>query len=259
MKFICPRCQSKLNLPEERVPAAGAWARCPKCQERFFLKVKAAEPAPPGPAAGRPHPAGRTAEEQKLLDRQRAKMGRPQAETSLEGPAGLGEVVVFPTPAPNYRLYGLAAALAVGGLLGFLAQAFRSAGGSAGPEPVRAAPPLSYEDRGLVTDLNALRRDFSRRSGLSRNVNYGGREARVYKYCMSQLAPRACDGEFSILKLRSSNTREGFRAVGVCLDNEDETAPELEINWRGRVAMAGVAGARPLEIPLASAGAGEAP
>jgi hypothetical protein len=140
-----------------------------------------------------------------------------------------------------------------------LVQAFRSAGGSAGPEPVRAAPPLSYEDRGLVTDLNALRRDFSRRSGLSRNVNYGGREARVYKYCMSQLAPQACDGEFASLRLRSSNTWEGFRAVGVCLD-EGETAPELEINWRGGLVTARVAGARhPLEIPLAAAGAGEAP
>ena len=261
MKFVCPRCQSKLNIPAERVPAAGAWARCPKCHERFFLKVKAAEPVPSAPEAGRVRPAGRTAAEQKLLDRQRAKMGRPQAETSLEGPAGLWEVVVFPAAAPDYRLYGLVAALAVGGLLGFLIHAFRSAGGGSGGPAAVPAPRLSYEDRGLTTDLNAMRRDFRRRSGLSRNVSYGGREARVFKYCMSQLAPGACAGEFSSLRLRSTNTLEGFRAVGVCLD-EDETAPELEINWQGGLVVARVAGARrPLEIPLspAPAGAGEAP
>ncbi|MDR3037758.1 MAG: zinc-ribbon domain-containing protein, partial [Candidatus Adiutrix sp.] len=38
MKFVCPKCQAKLAIPPERVPAAGAWARCPKCRERFFIK-----------------------------------------------------------------------------------------------------------------------------------------------------------------------------------------------------------------------------
>jgi predicted Zn finger-like uncharacterized protein len=269
MKFVCPRCQAKLNIPAERVPAAGAWARCPKCQDRFFLNVRGADqareggPAPPAPAspAGRLRSAaGRTAEEQRLLDRQRAKLGRPKAETSLEGPAGVFEVVVFPTHAPDYRLYGLAAALVVGGFLGLLLHAFQSAGARPDEAVDDLGPPVvNYEDGGLAADLSALRRDFSRRSGLSRNIDYRGREVRVFKYLMAQLAPRACDGEFSSLRLWSFDTGQGFKAVGACLAR-GETSPELEINWQGEVVLASLAGGRRhLEISPASAGAGEAP
>jgi len=254
MKFVCPRCRAGLSIPEERVPAAGAWARCPKCQERFFLKVRGAlDPlaAETGPA-GRLRPGGRTAGEQRLLDRQRARMGR--AETSLEGPDGLGEVTVFPAPAPNYGLYGLAAALAVGGFLGFLAHAFRSAGDwTERPEPT-APPTASYEERGLAADLAAMRRDFRRRPGLRRNIGYSGREARVFKYLMAQLAPEACGGEFFSLRLWSPDTRQGFKAIGACL-NEGQTAPELEVKWMGEAVQAGLAGRGRLEISLSQGSA----
>lgn len=258
MKFVCPRCKAGLEIPKERVPAAGAWARCPKCQERFFLKVRAADP--PGLAPGLPgRRAGRTAEEQRLLDRQLARMGRARAETSLEGPVGTWEVVLFPAPAPNYRLYGLVTALAVGGLLGLMFHLFQSAG--SWPAEMAAAPPraVNYEDRGLAIDLAAMRRDFRRRPGLRRNIDYSGREARVFKYLMTELAPEACGGEFHRLRLWSSDTSRGFKAVGTCLA-EGETAPELQIQWAGERVVAGLAGSR-LEIFLrpAPAGAGEAP
>ena len=249
MKFICPRCQARLTIPAERVPAQGAWARCPKCRERFFLKVRAPEEFAEAPALRR---RGRTAEEQALIDRQRAKTGRP--ETSLEGAGGGWEVVVFPQPAADYRLYGLIAALAVGGFLGFLVHGFRSAGDW--PTRTEAQAPraaLAYEEAGLAADLSAMRLNFSRRSGLNRTIDYQCPEVRVFKHLMTQLAPEACGGELAQIRLWSSNTLEGFRVVGFCLAEAKGTTPEVEVRWAEGAALAGLANdPGRLEIPLAS-------
>jgi DNA-directed RNA polymerase subunit RPC12/RpoP len=219
------------------VPEAGAWTRCPECRERFFLKTRDADSQGPDPA-GPARVSGRTAEEQRLLDRQRAKMGRPRAEASLEmGPAGW-EVAVFPALSPDYRLYGLAAALVAGVFLGVLVHIFQAAWISPAPAPAPAPLVAVYREDGLDADLAAMRRDFSRRRGLSRNIGYQGREVRVFKYFMAQMAPGAC--EFSSLRLWSTDTGEGFKAVGACLD-QGET-PELAINWQGGAVQALVGG-----------------
>ena len=242
MNFACPRCQARLSLPAGQMPTEGARARCPKCLESFIIKPRRAEPRGPAPPGRRP----RTAEEQELLDRLGAKRG--QAEARPPSPDDPGEVVVLPEPAPRYALYGLAVALMAAGVLGFFFHAFQAAGKL--PEPQKTQPPpqppLSYEERGLAADLAAMRRDFRRRQGLYRKIDYRGREERVFKYIIARLAPEACGGDFSGLRLWSTDTRAGFKALGTCRD-ENLTAPELEINWQGEKITAGLGGAS-LEI-----------
>ena len=53
MKIRCPKCQTIAKIDSQKVPEAGAYANCPKCRERFFIKKPAAEPArkPPRPSS----------------------------------------------------------------------------------------------------------------------------------------------------------------------------------------------------------------
>lgn len=47
MIVACPNCQSKYNLPEEKIAPKGSKVRCARCKEVFTVKPPAAEPAPP--------------------------------------------------------------------------------------------------------------------------------------------------------------------------------------------------------------------
>ncbi|MBF0482124.1 MAG: zinc-ribbon domain-containing protein [Desulfovibrionaceae bacterium] len=48
MKVTCPNCQTKYNLPGEKIPGTGASARCSRCRHVFH--VDKPEPAPETPA-----------------------------------------------------------------------------------------------------------------------------------------------------------------------------------------------------------------
>jgi predicted Zn finger-like uncharacterized protein len=38
MKVKCPKCQAVMSVDESKIPDKGVYGRCPKCQERFFVK-----------------------------------------------------------------------------------------------------------------------------------------------------------------------------------------------------------------------------
>lgn len=50
MIVACPNCQSKYNLPEDKIAPTGSKVRCAKCQHVFTVK-------PPAPPAAAPQPA----------------------------------------------------------------------------------------------------------------------------------------------------------------------------------------------------------
>ncbi len=50
MIVACPNCQSKYNLPEDKIAPTGSKVRCAKCQHVFTVKPPA-PPAPPPPPA----------------------------------------------------------------------------------------------------------------------------------------------------------------------------------------------------------------
>ena len=40
MKVKCPKCEAVYKMDDSKIPDNGAYARCPKCKERFFVKKK---------------------------------------------------------------------------------------------------------------------------------------------------------------------------------------------------------------------------
>ncbi|OQY58552.1 MAG: hypothetical protein B6245_11295 [Desulfobacteraceae bacterium 4572_88] len=45
MKVSCPKCETVYQLTESKIPGEGTYARCPKCEARFFLDKKFQEEA----------------------------------------------------------------------------------------------------------------------------------------------------------------------------------------------------------------------
>jgi len=58
MNVLCPKCRALFRIDPERVPAAGARARCSRCADVFLLTRQGA--APIAAAAGAAAPAGGT-------------------------------------------------------------------------------------------------------------------------------------------------------------------------------------------------------
>jgi len=38
MKVKCPKCEAVYKMDDSKIPDKGAYARCPKCQDRFFVR-----------------------------------------------------------------------------------------------------------------------------------------------------------------------------------------------------------------------------
>jgi DNA-directed RNA polymerase subunit RPC12/RpoP len=253
MKFVCPKCNQALTIPDNRVPEAGAWARCPKCQERFFLTPKPVDLAS-SPQRAAPPVRKRTAEAQSLIDRLRGRNGLG-ANTSLNGPDnGLVFVTVFPTPAPNYAAYAAGIAVVVGFFVAAMGGVFSYDGppDAARAEAVFPAPPAAYDQEALRQDLAAMRRDLARRRNVTLRVDYRGRESRVYKYFLAELAPGQAQ-DIVGLRLWSSDTSGGFSVSAEGLDDR-QSLPDLTIRWAGENALAtmpGQSGQATLQIDLA--------
>ena len=241
MKFICPKCNAALTIPDRQVPEAGAWARCPKCRERFYLKAKPVDLHAKHERAAAPPTRTRSSDAQSLIDRLRSR-NNPDADTYLRGPDNdFGSVTVFPEPAPNYLLY----AAGVGGMVGVFLAALGGMFNYEGPQSsTRAAAVFPaqrpYDHDGLRGDLMSIRRDLSQHKNVARQISYRGRESRVYKYFLAELAPDKCQ-EIIGVRLWSTDTVYGFNAAAECADDR-LSVPELEVRWEGesaRVAMAG--------------------
>ena len=44
IEIICPHCQFSKAVPEDKIPAAARWAKCPQCKNRITLPVRGAAP-----------------------------------------------------------------------------------------------------------------------------------------------------------------------------------------------------------------------
>ncbi len=237
MKLVCPKCQARSSIPDERVPANGAWAKCPQCAERFFIRPAAGQ-IPASETVPRPAPAGRSPEAQKLLDRLRAQRpGEAAAPGELEQP--LEVVTVFPDPEAHYPAYGLGLILA--GLIFlsaviYLVYSAQSRSVEAARPQATAFIPKPYGMEEVRGDLLLMRRETVNRMTYERLVEHSGRESRMFKYFLANLAPGSCQ-EITSLTLRSKRPLEGFQAQGICLAGNGKT-PELSVRWQGRTAVA---------------------
>ncbi|MDR2387746.1 MAG: hypothetical protein LBE80_09220, partial [Deltaproteobacteria bacterium] len=148
------------------------------------------------------------------------------------------EVTILDPVTPVVRRYwgiGLVVAL----LLIFLAEAiilrisWRSASSlsEANQNPPRQVV-ASYGPSELAYDLRVLQENTVNRTFVDRKVNFTGNESRIYKYAVSQLAPRACQS-ITALSLYSRVPSSGLLMTGTCL-NRSEMPAVLEIVWKGR-------------------------
>ena len=241
MKLICPKCQAQSTVPDERVPAKGAWARCPKCQDRFFIKP----PAAPQPEffqnAQRPSAApqvrGRSPEAQKLLDRLRPKRERV-AETMMDGPGGLDVITVFPTPIVPYTefamMFGiLAIVVALVIIRGFWISGEKAVITINTPQEVGVT--AAYDEKRLKTDLINLRRAMFRKGSAFYTIDYTGLESQIFNYLMADMAPAVCP-KISRLKIETEKPRERVTFIGTCLDADRDTQV-IELKWHDRSAL----------------------
>lgn len=250
MKLTCPKCHSNLRIPAEKVPITGAWASCPKCQERFFIKppaqqqqaaagvigprhseaLKAPQTAAPPPAAG--SLKRRDQESQRLLERMKRK--RPELRTEQPEPIDFSALTVY----PEFVSYPVARQVVTGILLAtplvVMAVIFY-AGSNVKPQPLAPSTTLvKMQDKSntelVKNDLRSLRKHMQRRQNVVRmRIDSSGPEARIFNYFMERMVPGVCEGE-GISSLRiAADSSKGFSALGTCTSNSKEL--EMNVVW----------------------------
>ncbi|MDR0882136.1 MAG: zinc-ribbon domain-containing protein [Candidatus Adiutrix sp.] len=241
VKLTCPSCQAKLQVPDDHIPAAGGWARCPKCRDRFFLKpggqaaVDLARPFQEPPTAqASPTRPGRDEASQKLLDRLKDKNRAGQPDKGLED-FEPGEIIVFPAPALSEtacQYIGLALLS-----LPLLAIILVLSWGRTTPAVVSQVSPtalkrLNTEDSPEIirADLLNIKRDLLRRRRPHIDVDYSGPESRVFKYFMGRLTPPDYCSGITHLEIAASQPTSGFVATGFC-QGEAYKLLEMKASW----------------------------
>lgn len=229
MNLICPRCHAKLVIDDSRVPPNGAWAKCPKCQERFFTKARPVliDQTPATATKEAPAlPGKRSQASQELLDRLQKKKTADEVfsdDTIL--------ITVFPEAVVNYQIYILFMILIGVGVIVVLIMGFQAAGvkgrAVAKPQPSRVIP--EYGHQGLKFDLISLRSAFHSHRNSGRTVTYQSPESRFFKYALARLAPDLCQ---EIVSVRTWTDRpyHQFKAQAICLE-AGWSPPVLEVVW----------------------------
>lgn len=246
MKLVCPKCQARLRISDQQVPANGAWAKCPKCRERFFINPAAQSAAdltrpyqsekPNGPASIR-----RDQSSQQLIERLRTKRGLEAGE----GGGGFDPdlVTVYPELRISQDFYqpiGLALlavpVLCLVWLLTSLDTAPRQIDASRDPQKIMAAKRASDNNIDLVRqDLLNIKRDLMRRPRQVVSVDHTGPESRVFNYFMSDMLPGVCSG-IDYIEVSDLKPAYGFAAKARCVDMPKNYL-EMKVEWVARKAV----------------------
>jgi len=244
MKLVCPKCHSKSTVPDERVPAAGAWARCPKCSERFFIR-------PVGQSSGldmQPQKApvksvrGRSEEAQRMINRLRSKT-EAEGLTTLDGPEYNPETItVFPQPAPNPAFTVIATGVMIV-LAGFVLIGSFSKGSTVkvnAPQTPAIMSHYTYGEKDLRADFQLLRKRATQQPHLRYQVTYTGYESRVFKHFLNEIAPDDCQ-DITSLYIKADRAANSLTATATCQDNS-RIIPDMQIRWEGRDALISITG-----------------
>ncbi|MEW6261544.1 MAG: zinc-ribbon domain-containing protein [Thermodesulfobacteriota bacterium] len=236
MKVICPTCQTTSRISEAKIPPQGAYARCPKCQERFFIKR-------PKPAAKTPD--SRTGE----AATPRSGMGpaRPPLASSLRPPPVPDQEyydgdqeppTLLPEPEAWRGWYVIAAVFLL--LAGTVS--YYTLGRQSNIPLKRPARPLAQRPAGLPSpaevaferDLTFVRRAIMRRNFTSYTVEIISPEMRL----LFDLLDR-CGGDCPAMfkaSLHPLAGQDGFTAEVSCLEKKTYqvrylwTVNELTVN-----------------------------
>ncbi|MDR1608156.1 MAG: hypothetical protein LBT38_07080 [Deltaproteobacteria bacterium] len=244
--LICPNCQKKLKTKEGSQPRADDWIRCPACQELFHPQLMddldfLAAPAPDSSLSP-------SFPSQSLVRTLSHGISKSLALIGLAADMpGTASRANF-TALWKALIWGLATAtvLFVFGLMFFLAE----------PEPIPETPPRptiqapDYATTFLPGDLKSLRANLNLTRLAYKKIDYRGYESRIYNYFAEKAGDDYCQ-DIASLTINSDNTSQGFRVVGVCVDEKSPT-PELLVDWRSvnqiRVSIIEKQGPKLLEI-----------
>ncbi|MEW5723747.1 MAG: zinc-ribbon domain-containing protein [Thermodesulfobacteriota bacterium] len=220
MKVRCPKCGTVSTLDPAKIPDEGMHARCPKCNNRMFIKKPGAEPAAPmaGPPAGEgPEPASGRASE--ALRQVRGRREEEEAD------------FVPPLVKPDYSFgyYGclglLAAVIVVCSIIIWI-------GLGAGPPESEVQPPPQRTVAGkepsvyFHRDLIVLRRTLIQFGGLSYTAAGPRPECRMLFEMMSDCG-RPC-GRVEKAEISPLAGQEGFSARLFCEGGGNHT---VTFNW----------------------------
>jgi hypothetical protein len=240
---------TKLRIPDSALQVKKTvWVKCPKCGERFRpqqIDLDKELGLGTAPDSRGPAPKKREAVNSIL---NRINMTNMRSRSAEDSAAILDALPVLPEDPPRTKIFlGVTIALVVL-LLGALGWVFNaSVAPTAEPQPIVATAPLDYGKDVLLYDFQALRRDLLRLRHVDRDINYKGRESRIFKYYVPLLAPDLCQ-EITQIHLWSSRTQEGFKMEGACADPRANPAV-LEVRWDLQSANISVKD-RPTEITL---------
>ena len=226
-----------MGIADEKVPAAGAWASCPKCRERFYIRP-AGRPSPlelDGGAPLRPGtaPPGRDAESQRLLDRLKVKSGARGDDDFTEfDPAA---ITLYPEPLgwPRARMAATWVLLAMP-ILGIVVFFLYLGRREPSPPPeLKAIARMNDEERAemIINDLLSLKRKLQHRRRVNRfEVDYRGPESRLFNHFRKVLVPGLCREGVSQISLSSPYPNNGFTATGLCL-GEGLRELTMDVRW----------------------------
>ena len=244
MKLVCPKCNLRLSLPDDKIPAGGAWAVCPRCRERFFVNPGAlplenltrpvSAPSAPNPSGGASR--GRDQASRRLLESMKNKQGLKDELPPFDP----GLITVYPRPALSASIYRglgfLLLGLPVAGIIALFLSASRQppADGPPAPQPVTALSRVNTQgnEESIRKDLITVRRDLANKRRQVVNINYSGPESRVFNYFMGRLVPEICSGIYQ-LELTPLDSLAGFTAKGLCLEPEGREL-KMRVDWAGR-------------------------
>jgi len=241
VKFTCPACQAKLTINDERIPEAGAWARCPKCQDRFFIPPKNKALGLDRTDANGPPRLNleRGEAREKILARARSINGASDNQAAAEfDPEAV--VVIYPDLQQRSLLLNVAIGFFIVLPLIALLVAFKASSriptDASQAEVVTVARVTDKDNSALIrSDLVSLRRKMIRQGRFSVGVESSSAETRVFNYYMDRLVPGACQG-ISYIEVSSSSPVNGFKAVATCRENPHKKL-EMLVEWPNNTAV----------------------
>jgi hypothetical protein len=248
MLLHCPGCRAKLRLSDEYQNKKEIWIKCPKCGERFRPQSQnltlELSSVPKSSGAG-PSPEGK-----KLVDDLLSRMDLEKISQAKKDSDEftLDAIPVIPEPPKRIKIYTAITTVLVIAMLAALGIIFKYS--VAPPYQTQAAetpPPPDYGQDILLNDIVALRKDLLRLRHVDRTIEYRGRESRIYKYFVANLAPDLCQ-EITDIHIWSPSTYQGIKMRATCL-KPTEDAATLEFNWNPQVTKISIAG-RPLVVDL---------
>lgn len=213
MKVRCPKCQAIAKIDSHKVPEAGAYANCPHCQARFFVrKPDAATPRKPTRPSSLA-PSQRPPEPEPLIEPPAA--GRPEAhDDDLEwlDPYSVG------TMEDDFKtgwviLIGLVALVL--GILAFMSLHHSAPDLVAKPETMTEIPESGYDHRvELAKDLKLIRLKINRANYTEYRVDNDGPEFRFLTE-MVEICGGECSGIYHA-RIMPLDNKMGFEAEIQC-------------------------------------------